>query len=137
MILELEPQLPEIARLQREVEAFGLEHGLNEEAIFDLTLAVEEIVTNVILYAFDTPGEHRVRLEIKSEGGEVIASVIDDGRPFDPLQKPEPDLSKPIEERPIGGLGIFLTKKLMDEVTYERRDGRNILTMRKRFPPLP
>jgi serine/threonine-protein kinase RsbW len=61
-------------------------------------------------------------------------TVLDDAPPFDPLEAPEPDTTLPVEQRPLGGLGIFLVRKLMDEVQYERRDGRNRVACRKRIP---
>ena len=65
------------------------------------------------------------------EGDELTIRVEDDGRAFDPLQAPPPDLDLPLEERPVGGLGIHIVRSVMDAVEYQRRGGRNVLTMRK------
>src|SRR5262249_7553620 len=119
--LELPNEIAELERLRERVEAFGAAMGLPQSVVFDVNLALEEIVANAMLYGFDDPGEgHTVRVDVSLSEGLLTARVEDEGRPFDPLQRPEPDLTLPIEERPIGGLGIFLTRKVMDEVAYER-----------------
>jgi len=93
--------------------------------------ALEEAATNVVMYAYDAPRTGTVDIEVLVLEDKVKTVLSDNGRAFDPTSAPEPDITAPGEDRPIGGLGIFLVRKLMDEVRYERRDGRNILTMIK------
>ena len=98
-----------------------------------LTVAVEEVFVNVARYAYGE-GEGDVTLSIDFDEGSrtVTFCMIDCGVPFDPLQKPDPDITLSAEERDIGGLGIFITKKTMDTVTYAYENGKNKLTMTKK-----
>lgn len=131
MEIRLLNQLSELERAGQAVESFALAHGLPDQVLQAVTLGVDEVVTNIISYAYDDQAEHQIMLRLALHDGELTAEVEDDGRPFNPLETPPPDLDKPIEERPIGGLGIHLLKKLMDSVIYRREEGRNLLIMRK------
>ena len=97
-----------------------------------IDVAIDEIIANIIRYAYKTDkGSISVRVEITEEPKSVVISFSDNGEPFDPLSAPEPDVTLPLNKRPVGGLGIFMLKKTMDDVSYEYRDGQNILTIRK------
>ncbi len=99
-----------------------------------LAVAVEEIYINIASYAYpDSEGNAEINLDYDEEEHFVIAVFKDSGIPYDPLAKEDPDVSLPAEERQIGGLGIFMVKKSMDNVTYEYSDGKNILTIYKRI----
>ena len=98
-----------------------------------IDVAIDELFGNIARYAYDTSGPVTVRVETGREPKAVRATFIDRGKPYDPLAKPDPDVTLSAEERPIGGLGIFMVKKSMDDVRYEYRDGRNILTVEKRL----
>ena len=106
--------------------------GCPPKLMAQVDLAVEEIFVNIARYAYhpDT-GEARIRCEAGGDPFQIVVSFADRGRPFDPLDRADPDVSLDAERRQIGGLGILLTKKLMDDVQYEYRDGKNILTLRK------
>ena len=99
-----------------------------------IDVAVEELFVNIAHYAY-TPGVGMatVRLEAVSDPPAVAITFIDRGIPYDPLEKADPDVTLSAEEREIGGLGIYMVKKSMDDMTYERRDGQNVLTIRKRL----
>lgn len=114
-------------------EAWLEQHGAGPEAAYLALLAIEEMVTNCIKYAYDDEAEHTVRFILSIDGEVLVITVIDDGRPFDPLAVPAPDLDLPLEERGVGGLGLFLLRKMSDAMTYERRDGTNRLTLTKRL----
>jgi sigma-B regulation protein RsbU (phosphoserine phosphatase) len=109
--------------------------GVPEELNMPINLALEEAVSNVMLYAYPGRNDGKVFVEFakaKDEQGEkLIFTISDSGIPFDPTAKPEADITLSAEERAIGGLGIHLVRKLMDEIRYERRDGKNILTLVK------
>lgn len=111
-----------------------MELGCPKHVIGNVVLAVEEAFVNIALYAY-APNEGEMSLTI--EGNENPTSVSltfrDHGVPFNPLARAEPDITLPGQERPIGGLGILMYKRLMDEVTYEYADGQNILTFKKRY----
>ena len=123
--------LREIALAAERIEAFCSEHGLSEKIAFEVHLAVDELLTNTISYGYDDDGEHRIELALRLEGGALVLEIADDGKPFDPLQAPEPDPEAPLEERALGGLGIYLVRKMMDAVAYRRQDGRNVVTLTK------
>jgi serine/threonine-protein kinase RsbW len=124
----------EVEKLSRLVEAFAEVHGLPLQSIFSVNLALDEVVTNIIRYAYnDNGGPHPIVVRLTFEGGVLAARVEDDGRAFNPLDAPAPDIDAPIEERPIGGLGIHLARSMMDSLEYRRDDGRNVIIMKKRL----
>ena len=123
----------EVERLSRLVDAFGVAEGLQPDAIFSVNLALDEVVTNIIRYAHDDGRQHPIVVRLTLEPGVLTAEVEDDGRAFNPLEAPAPDLHASIEDRPIGGLGIHLVRSVMTSVEYRREDGRNLLTMKKRW----
>ena len=124
----------EVERLSRLVEAFGEEKGLAADAIFSVNLALDEVVSNIIRYAHDDDGrQHAILVRLALEQDVLTAEVEDDGRAFNPLDAPVPDIGASIEDRPIGGLGIHLVRSVMSAVEYRREDGRNLLTMKKRL----
>jgi serine/threonine-protein kinase RsbW len=133
LTLRLPNQLAAIGEAADEIATFCETHGVPPSAVGHLNLALDEAMTNTITYGWPEGGEHEITLTLSVSGGAVVAEVSDDGRAFDPLQVPPPDLDSDLESRPIGGLGVHFMKTLMDDVTYRREGGRNILTMRKRF----
>ena len=121
----------EIQRLAIVAERFCADHHLSNTEMLAASLALDEVVTNIILHGYDDAADHEIRVTMTLENGVLTMEVEDDGRPFDPLQAPPPNLDLPIEERPVGGLGIHLVRTLMDAVEYQRRGDHNVLTMRK------
>ena len=99
-----------------------------------IDLALEEMYINIANYAY-TPkiGEMELRVAFDEAGRELTMVLIDSGIPYDPLAKKDPDVTLSADKRKIGGRGIYLVKKTMDSMMYERRDGRNIVTMKKKF----
>ena len=104
-------------------------------AMAQIDIAMDEIYANVANYAYgdDDPGEITVRLDFTPDHSGVKMTFIDAGIPYDPLKKPDPDVTLEAEQRAIGGLGIYMVKQLMDEVNYEYRGGMNILRLKKVF----
>ncbi len=94
-----------------------------------LDLALEEAATNVIMYAYPEGEKGKAELKMELKDGQILSILSDSGTPFDPLQRPDVNLDVSLEERKIGGLGIHLIKKIMNEVHYEYTDGKNVLTM--------
>ena len=129
LTLTLKNDPSEIGRLVDLLEAFGPQSGLTDDATFKLTLALDEIVANVVRHGFDDDREHRIEVKVTVDDRTVTASVEDDGLEFDPREAPVPDLDLPIEMRKPGGLGMHLVRATMDSVEYRRQDGRNILTV--------
>ena len=102
------------------------------KAQMQIDIAIDELFGNIARYAYNPDtGPATVRVEVTQEPISVVITFIDHGVPYDPLKTAEPDISLSAEERTIGGLGIFLVKKTMDEITYEYKNGQNILRIRK------
>ena len=128
--LTLRNHKSEISRLVDRIEAFGNQASLLPDVTFRLTLALDEIVSNVIRHAFADGAEHPIEVRLDVTNGVVTATVEDDGVPYDPRGAPAPALDAPLEERQAGGLGMHLVRSTMDEIDYKREGGRNVLTVR-------
>lgn len=125
-------RVEEISRLAGFVEQLCEELALDTALCFNLNLVLEEAVTNVVMYAYPQDEEHTLALKAWTEGDVLAFELSDQGAPFDPIhQAPDVDITLSAEERPIGGLGIFLIQQIMDEVNYQYKDGSNVLTMKK------
>ena len=99
-----------------------------------ICVAIEEVFVNVARYAYgEGEGDVALGVGFNAESREITFRMADKGTPFDPLKKPDPDITLSAEEREIGGLGIFITKKTMDSVSYAYENGENVLTMTKRI----
>lgn len=97
-----------------------------------IDIAIDEIFSNIAYYAYKPEiGDATVRVEVAENPRAVVITFIDKGVPYDPLKREDPNTKLSAEERDIGGLGIFMVKKSMDDVSYEYKDGRNILSIRK------
>ena len=106
-------------------------HGFSSKDMNRIQLASEEVLVNIISYAYpDSDGDIEITYTVEESGGLVI-EITDWGIPFDPLSLPEPDMEASIEDRKIGGLGIFIIRSIMDEVDYKREGDQNILTLVK------
>jgi len=101
--------------------------------LYSVNLALDELVTNVILYGYEEGSEKEIAVKLETTKDGLVASVADEAKPFNPLNVAAPDLKAPLEERQLGGLGIHLVRSLMDHVSYKREKGKNVLTIRKRI----
>ena len=124
-------KLPELlAFIEQQLE----EVGCPLKTQMEIAVAAEEVFVNIASYAYAPgTGAVTVRIEISDDPAAATITFSDSGIPFDPLKKADPDVTLSAEEREIGGLGIFMTKKIMNDVTYTYRDGQNILTLKKNF----
>jgi serine/threonine-protein kinase RsbW len=129
--IQLKNRFSELARLKDALHQYCEFRELPSNIVFALTLSLDEVVTNVISYGYDDRDEHLINVTLSSGKGVIEVSVEDDGKPFNPLEYKTPDLQCPIDERPVGGLGIYLVRTYMNELVYERAGGKNRLTMRK------
>ena len=134
MILVLNSSEEELERLVAFIDAFCQSHALPDETAYQLNIALEELVLNAMKHGACDPAEGSIRLEIELDGDTLRIELSDTGVPFNPLDRPEPDLGGNIAERPIGGLGIHLVRTLMESIGYERRQGRNHLHLTKQVP---
>jgi sigma-B regulation protein RsbU (phosphoserine phosphatase) len=128
--VQLRNDLSEMQRLSQIVADFAAQHDLADELVFRVNLALEEIVTNVISYGYDDRSEHEISVRLSWQDPRIELEVRDDGRPFNPLEAPEPEVEKPLVERPVGGWGIHLTRKMMDHLDYRREGNKNCLVLR-------
>ncbi|GHV91020.1 histidine kinase [Spirochaetia bacterium] len=130
--LNLPARLEELESLQALVEEFLDHEGYGPKICNQVSVVTEELFVNIARYAYNgNAGEALVRIGV--ERPFLTLQFEDAGKPFNPLDQPPPDTNASLEDRPIGGLGIFLTMKMMDEVHYERIDGKNCLTIRKKI----
>lgn len=113
-----------------ELEAMLAEAHVPHDVVYACSLVLEEVFTNIVRYAYADAGAHDVRFAARLAETHVVLEFADDGRAFDPLAAKPPDLRIPPEERPIGGLGIHLVRKLADEITYTREGALNRLSVR-------
>jgi anti-sigma regulatory factor (Ser/Thr protein kinase) len=122
----------ELRPLSEWFRGFALDHGVGQTRALDFELCLNELVTNVIHYAYDDRGKHEIRVTLEWNGAELRATVEDDGRPFNPLEKEAPPTPRSLEASGVGGWGIPIVRALADDVSYERRDGRNRVTITSR-----
>ncbi len=108
-----------------------LEVKCPKKAMTQILVAVDEIFGNIARYAYEGVGQASVCLDVIDNPQSVVLTFTDAGKPYDPLKQKEPDTGLSLEEREIGGLGIFIVKKTMDEMTYEYKDGKNVLRLKK------
>ncbi len=118
-----------------------VEHELTERncpksAKAQINVAIDEIFGNIAQYAYNPEnGDATVRVEVTDDPIEVILTFMDKGKPYNPLEKADPDVTLSVKERKVGGLGIFIVKKSMDEIDYHYEDGKNVLKIRKNIEP--
>ena len=127
---EIPADLDQIDRVSTKIEQCMKKEDMGDDEILDVQLAVEEAVTNSILHGYDgAAGTIAIRIETSPH--HVVVEIADDAPAFNPLSVPEPDIGADLEDRRIGGLGIFLIRRVMDKVTYRYEDNKNILLMVK------
>ncbi|OAN43036.1 serine/threonine protein phosphatase [Paramagnetospirillum marisnigri] len=122
----------ELENLAEQVDAFVEKHGLPEKLAFNLNVCLDELITNIISYGYDDDGAHDIGVKFSYDGVEFVTEIEDDAREYDPFtEAPEPDLELEVDDRPIGGLGVFLVKEFMDATDYRHEAGHNWTTLRK------
>jgi serine/threonine-protein kinase RsbW len=130
-VLTIQSETGEIPTISSALETAMHNHAFNQEEILDTQLAVEEAITNIIMHGYKGR-TGTILISCRATHGLVEVQIEDNGVPFDPLSVPEPDLTGNVEDRHIGGLGIFLIRQVMDEIVYRFENGKNILTLVKR-----
>jgi anti-sigma regulatory factor (Ser/Thr protein kinase) len=129
--LELANTMADLEVARERLSDLFADGRLSAETAGELEIIVEEVLVNIVSYAYAAPGEGLVYVDARVEPSAVTLVFRDNGAPFDPLARLGPDLDASIADRPIGGLGVFLTTELASRVAYERRDGANVLTVTK------
>lgn len=120
-----------IPQLNEYIDCICEENGIDMEIAMSLNLAIEEAVVNVMSYAYPDGAQGEVKIESAVAPNQITFVITDNGIPFDPTAKEDVDVTLSAEERPIGGLGIHLIRQIMTHISYERKDGKNILTLSK------
>ena len=133
---EVEARIPnrrdEMRTIAALVEQFGLTHLVPSQIVNELNVALDEVLNNIISYGYEDAGHHDISVRLELRGGIVEVVVEDDGKPFNPLAVPAPDLT--IRPRAEGGVGLHFVRTLTDGMTYARHDGINQLRLTKRLP---
>lgn len=130
-IVFLQNKSSELSRLHKIVEKLGQREEISFKTLHAIDLSLDEIFTNIVSYGFREQGGYNIAFDFSVYQDCVIIIIEDNGRAFNPLNVPDPDITKPLEERPIGGLGLFLVRKMMDKVEYCRKENKNILILTK------
>ena len=129
LALKVHTNRGEIGHITAEIENLAEREGWTPDLIFKVNLALEELVINIMDYGFDG-GDHDIDITLVSDDQQLTIEIADSGKPFDPLtDAPVPDVDAPMEERPVGGLGVYLVRNMMDDMQYRRERGRNYLTL--------
>ena len=129
--ISLVNDLREIARVAAQIDEFCASLDLTSEVAFAVNLALDEILTNTISYGYDDDEPHRIEITVGPEAEALAIVIVDDSAAFDLSSAPTPDIGTSLEERPLGGLGLFLAHQMMDSVEYRREEERNIVTLKK------
>ena len=127
----LKNDLSELTVLRQHVEDFGHMAGLSQNCLFEIILCLDELFTNIVSYGFDDDRHHLIQFTLQMDDDVLILDVEDGGIPFNPLTEKEPRIPIDPKNIKIGGLGIYIVKKLTNDICYQRDRGKNHLTLRK------
>ena len=128
---ELKSDLSELETLCQHLNKFGHVTGLSEACITDINICLDELFTNIVSYGFTDDLEHIIKFTINVDNNVLTLTIEDEGIAFNPLEKKDPEIPADLLDVRIGGLGIHIVRKLMDDMSYERKRGKNKLTMKK------
>lgn len=129
----IENQVGELSALAERIDKLAEEWELSSALAMNVNLVIEEAVSNIIFYAFPDKNKHEIKISISADNKMLTIKIADEGIPFNPLEQKQPDINLPAEERPVGGLGIFLMSQIMDKMQYSRKGNENILTLKKKI----
>ena len=129
--ISLVNDLKEIARVAEQIDEFCASRAIASEVAYAVNLALDEILTNTISYGYADDEPHQIEISVRPEAEALIIVIVDDSAAFDLSNAPTPDIGASLEERPLGGLGLFLVHQVMDSVEYRREGERNIVTLKK------
>lgn len=133
--LSIPARLSEVHELAGRVEAFGDTHGLPDPKVYIINLALDELITNVVMHGFGGVRNPEIRITLRMASHALVLVVEDNGQPFDPTQDSRPDVASSLTERPIGGLGLHLVKNFADRLSYEFTAGWNRVTLEHDLAP--
>ena len=130
---ELKSKLSELKTLCRHLEDCGNMLELPQKCLFEINLGLDELFTNIISYGFEDELEHQIKFSLAKDRETLVVQVEDDGIPFNPLEVAGPEVSQDLDSINIGGLGIHLIRKMMDDIDYQRVEGKNKVILKKCF----
>jgi len=129
--LEIKNQIAEMAVVEEEFETFAHKHSIPDEVRQKVSVVLDELLNNVISYAYRDQDEHVIEVQFVLTGNRLVTTIRDDGSPFNPFGLEPPEINLAMEERQVGGLGIHLVRSMMDEYMYHRQIGKNVVTLAK------
>ncbi len=124
-------QRDQVDTVRKFFDDYSKENKLTEKTVHDIQMALDELLTNIVNYGYEDSDEHKIDVRFGINDDAVRVEIIDDSKPYNILEQESPDISLSVEDKPIGGLGIFLIKKLMSNVDYYTKEGKNHLVMTK------
>lgn len=127
----IDNQVGELTPLAEKIKELAEKWELSKALAMNIDLVIEEALTNIIFYAFPDNEKHEISVSVTLRNNMLTIKIKDKGIPFNPLSQQQPDITLPAEERPVGGLGIFLISQIMDQMDYTRHKNQNILTLNK------
>jgi len=133
--LTIENKISSLNEIASFVEQFGAENNLLQKDIFELNLILDELITNTINYGYSDSEIHTIEISIEIESGSFLIKIIDDGKEFNPIERENADINVELADRKIGGLGIYLVKQKIDNITYQRISNKNVLNIVKKVSP--
>lgn len=133
LTFKLKNRLADLDKINGTLEDLSRQLGFSKRCKCETNLVLEELFTNIISYAYRDGGDHEVLLRIRIDPDQLYIEIEDDGVPFNPMNAAPPGLEAELEDREVGGLGVFFARKFTDQISYERVDERNIVKITKRF----
>ena len=130
---ELKNDLTELRSLEQHLFNLAGLANLSDKSILRINVCLDELFTNIVSYGFEDDSEHVIKFAVRVEDNLLIIEIEDDGTPFNPLEKIDPEFPANVESAKIGGLGILIIRKLIDSIGYVRKQGKNKLTMHKKI----
>lgn len=130
-VINIKNQIAELEHVEQFIEEICEELGLSMEMQMNLNLVLEEMVSNIIFYAYPKGTDAHIELVAESDGKELTFMLSDQGKEFDPTMKEDFNVEINPAERDLGGMGIYIMKNIMNQITYQRLEGKNLLTMKK------
>ena len=133
--VQMSPELSVVTHLSKMVDSFGDANGLSAPQVYQLNLALDELINNVVSYGLrhSNKAEHRIYVDLQLQDTTLILRFEDDGMPFDPMQDTHPDTESHLDDRAVGGLGLFLVKSFAERMSYRFAEGRNQLVIEHDF----
>ena len=131
MEVRVSNRLDEIDRVNAAFNEFAERHALSSKLRRKINLVFDELLNNIITYAYEDEHEHLIDVHIRLSQAGLTVTITDDGRPFNPFETQAPDTALSVEDRPMGGLGVHLVRNVMDRVAYERHGEKNLVRLEK------